>query len=238
MEHTLPCLTSTGVTPSRPEGYQFPTSNDSHGIPYNEATDLSSCLSEKSPQSSKRFDTPISSVTAGADTSSSGLLHDFGGGTAQTGNCPEAIAICGIAFWDVLYNGRDMRSEIPRERFNAAGFNKSMGLKGGFDIRHGYFLEDDLGYLDTSFFSFRKTELEIMDPQLRQILEVTRECLESAGETEYRGKCIGCYVGTFGDDWLILQSKENLQSTTGYRLTLDLLLANRVSYEFDLKGPR
>jgi acyl transferase domain-containing protein len=198
---------------------------------------------------SKYFDTTGSSVATGADTSPSGLRHDFGA-TSETGGYSEAIAICGIAFrlpggvrddeafWDVLYNGQDMRGEIPMERFNAAGFNKSMGLKGAFDIQHGYFLDDDLGCLDTSFFSFRKTELETMDPQIRQILEVTRECLESAGETEYRGKCIGCYVGTFGDDWLILQSKENLQPAKGYRLTLDLLLANRVSYEYDLKGPR
>jgi len=77
-----------------------------------------------------------------------------------------------------------------------------------------------------------------MDPQARMLLEVTRECLDNAGETGYRGSRIGCYVGTFGDDWMLLQAKEGLQATGGYRLTVDLLLANRVSYEFDFRGPR
>jgi acyl transferase domain-containing protein len=160
------------------------------------------------------------------------------------------IAICGIAlrlpggvrdteaFWQVLQDGKDLRSEIPESRFNASGFNKSAGLKGAFDIQHGYFLEEDLACLDASFFTVGKAELEKMDPKERQMLEVTRECLESAGETGYHGKRIGCYMGTFGDDWFLLQSKENLQSTGGYRMGLDLFLANRISYEYNFKGPR
>jgi hypothetical protein len=172
------------------------------------------------------------------------------GGMPATPSALEDIAICGVAlrlpggihdteaFWDMLLSGADARTEIPQSRFNAAGFSKAMGSKGAFDTQHGYFLQDDLACLDTSFFSVRKSELETMDPQNRQLLEVTRECLENAGETDYRGKRIGCYVGTFGDDWLLLQSKSGLQSTAANRLTFDLFLANRVSYEFDLRGPR
>lgn len=189
-----------------------------------------------------------------SDTFASSPPLGLGIGVASS-PCPgkgtrrEPIAICGIAlrlpggirntetFWSVLHDGRDMRSEIPVSRFNAAGFDRSMGPT-GFDIRHGYFLDGDLGHLDTSFFSCRKAELEKMDPQIRQLLEVTGECLESAGETQYRGKRIGCYVGTFGDDWLLIQSKETLQSGEGHGLNMDLLLANRVSYEYDFVGPR
>jgi acyl transferase domain-containing protein len=55
----------------------------------------------------------------------------------------------------------------------------------------------------------------------------------------YRGKLIGCYVGNFAEDWLQLSAKET-QHSGGYIMTGhgDLMLANRVSYEFDLKGPR
>ena len=78
-----------------------------------------------------------------------------------------------------------------------------------------------------------------MDPQQRLLLEVVFECLESSGTTSWQGKNIGCYVGTFGEDWLNLDG-EDQQNSNMYRFTgySDFVTANRVSYEFDLKGPR
>jgi acyl transferase domain-containing protein len=71
------------------------------------------------------------------------------------------------------------------------------------------------------------------------MLEVTRECLEDAGEANYRGKTIGCYIGSFSQDWLEMLSKES-QPWGAYHLsgTGDWTIPNRLSYEFDLKGPR
>lgn len=163
----------------------------------------------------------------------------------------DKIAICGMAmrlpggirnaeaFWDLLKNGQDARGLIPATRYNAAGFNDSLGSKGAIKTQYGYFLDEDLASLDTSFFTLSKTELERCDPQQRQLLEVTRECLENAGEVGYRGKLIGCYVGTFGEDWLQMSAKES-QHSGGYIMTGhgDLIIANRVSYEYDFKGPR
>lgn len=162
---------------------------------------------------------------------------------------PTPIAICGMAlrlpggvrtpeaFWDVLYNGKDLRGPIPESRFNIDAFDDKLGKKSSIKTHYGYFLEEDLACLDTSFFSMSKQEVEKTDPQQRQMLEVARECLESAGEVDYRGKLIGCYVGTFGEDWLMMQSKEN-QFTGGYNFSGDLMIANRLSYEYDFKGPR
>jgi acyl transferase domain-containing protein len=66
-----------------------------------------------------------------------------------------------------------------------------------------------------------------------------RECLENAGEMDWRGKNTGYYVGSFGEDWLELQTMDTQESSrnriTGYG---DYLLANRISYEYDFKGPR
>ncbi|KAF4946648.1 hypothetical protein FGADI_11037 [Fusarium gaditjirri] len=167
-------------------------------------------------------------------------------------DAPEApeIAICGIAlrlpggisncndYWDLLYHGLDARRPIPSSRFNIDGFNDSLGGKDSIKTTHGYFIEDDLSCLDTSFFSMSKNELAGVDPQQRLLLEVTQECLDDAGEIGFRGKRIGCYVGTFGDDWLIMNTKESLQggvyATTG---GTDIMMANRTSYEFDFQGP-
>ena len=174
---------------------------------------------------------------------------ELDGETHSSKSAKEPIAICGLAmrlpggindaarFWEVLINGEDMRGPIPESRYCAAGFSNAMGTKGAIKSQHGYFLEEDLGNLDTSFFTMAQQELEKTDPQQRQILEVTRECLENAGETNYRGKLVGCYVGTFGDDWLYSMSKEN-QHTGGYNLSGDLMIANRVSFAYDFKGPR
>uniref|UniRef100_A0A0D2YHU0 Uncharacterized protein n=1 Tax=Fusarium oxysporum (strain Fo5176) TaxID=660025 RepID=A0A0D2YHU0_FUSOF len=160
------------------------------------------------------------------------------------------VAICGIGlrlpggirncddYWNLLYNGLDARSPVPSNRYNVDGFDDSLGDKDAVKLQHGYFLDEDLSALDTSFFTLSKRELEKVDPQQRLLLEVTRECLEDAGEVNYRGKTIGCYVGTFGDDWLLMSAKEPLHggvhTVTGY---CDLMLANRVSYEYDFLGP-
>ena len=163
----------------------------------------------------------------------------------------DLVAICGLAmrlpggirdsegFWDLLVKHKDAKSPIRPDRYNIDSFKATMGSKGAIKTQNGYFLDDDLTSLDTSFFSMSKNELERSDPQQRQLLEVTRECLENAGEVDYRGKPIGCYVGTFGEDWLQMSARET-QHSGGYILTghADLMISNRVSYEYDFRGPR
>ncbi|TLD29263.1 hypothetical protein PspLS_03907 [Pyricularia sp. CBS 133598] len=162
---------------------------------------------------------------------------------------PE-VAICGMAlrlpgrvrdpdaFWDALITGRDLRGPIPPDRYSSEGYTDHCGKRGAIKTQAGYFLDEDLGCLDTSFFSMGRKEVERCDPQQRQLLEVAREAFESAGEAEFRGKNIGCYVGTFSEDWLQMTARE-LQHSGGYLLTGhgDLMCANRLSYEYDLKGP-
>ena len=163
----------------------------------------------------------------------------------------DPIAICGLGirlpggirnpedFWDLLVNGKDVQGPIRSDRYKFDSFDNVLGNKGAIETKRGYFLDDDLTSIDTSFFSMSKDELERSDPQQRQLLEVTRECLESAGEIDYRGKLVGCYVGTFGEDWLQMSAKET-QHSGGYIVTGhgDLMISNRVSYEYDLRGPR
>ncbi|KAK3392816.1 hypothetical protein B0H63DRAFT_530309 [Podospora didyma] len=160
------------------------------------------------------------------------------------------IAVCGIglrlpggvnsqdALWDLLINSKDTRGPIPASRYNIEGFDGSLGSKGAIKTRHGYFLSNDLSTFDPSFFSMTRSEMEKSDPQLRQLLEVTRECLDDAGEVNYRGRKIGCYVGTFNEDWLQMSMRED-QHLGGNMLVghLDIMLANRVSYENNFMGP-
>ncbi|KAI5456752.1 KR domain-containing protein [Mariannaea sp. PMI_226] len=164
----------------------------------------------------------------------------------------QPIAICGMAlrlpggvsnpaeFWDLLVNGRDARSLIPESRFNASAYYSPSKKAGHIVTRHGYFLDEsvELGALDASFFSMPKSEIERADPQQRILLELAYECLESAGEQGYRGSSIGTYIGSYGDDWHECVARDTqlngFYKITGYG---DFVLSNRISYEYDLKGP-
>ncbi|ORY58730.1 KR domain-containing protein [Pseudomassariella vexata] len=185
------------------------------------------------------------------------IVEDVGGSRAGINTNDrqhqfEPIAICGMALrlpggistpsqlWDIILNKKDARAPVPSNRYNISSYYSASGKPGHVKSEYGYFLDPsvDISALDTSFFSLPKSEIERLDPQQRLLLELTHECFESAGEPDYRGKPIGCYVGSFGQDWTEAFAKDaqanGMYTVTGYG---DFVLSNRVSYEYDLKGP-
>ncbi|RYO74620.1 hypothetical protein DL764_010773 [Monosporascus ibericus] len=171
-------------------------------------------------------------------------------GTGSSAAIP--IAVCGMALrlpgglttpqqlWEFLLAKGDARTRVPETRYNVSAFHSMTGKPGSVATEHGYFLDEsvDLGALDTSFFSMPRSEVERADPQQRLMLEVARECFEDAGVTNWRGTRTGCYVGSFGEDWVDMFAKETqpwgLHRVVG---TGDWALSNRLSYEMDLQGP-
>jgi acyl transferase domain-containing protein len=155
-------------------------------------------------------------------------------GLRLPGGCHDAAS-----YWDLLVNKKDARTPVPPERFNVDGFHttKSEGT-GSLEVKHGYFLDEPVDRFDAGFFSMSQAEVERLDPQQRLLLEVVYEAMENAGETGSRGRNIGVYAASFGADWAQVQGKD-LQDQSVYGLTGmdDFVLANRVSYEFDLHGP-
>ncbi|KAJ5263648.1 Acyl transferase/acyl hydrolase/lysophospholipase [Penicillium angulare] len=162
------------------------------------------------------------------------------------------IAICGMSvrlpggihspqqLWDFLLDKRDARGPVPKARYNLSAYFSNTTKPNTTKTENGYFLDEsiDIASIDTSLFNMGKAEVERMDPHQRQMLEVARECMEDAGVTNWRGRSIGCYMGSFGEDWVEAFAKENqqygLHRVSGYG---DFALANRVSYEMDLAGP-
>lgn len=163
------------------------------------------------------------------------------------------IAICGMALrlpgnlaspaemWEFLLNKGDARGRVPESRYNVSTFHSTTGKPGSVATEYGFFLDErvDLGALDSSFFSMPRPEVERADPQQRLLLEVARECFDDAGVTDWKGKTIGCYVGSFGEDWVDMFTKET-QPSGNFRVigSGDFAISNRLSYEFDLRGPR
>lgn len=125
----------------------------------------------------------------------------------------EPIAIVGIglrlpgrthspeSLWELLVNKKETSGPIPPSRFNAAGFYSASKSPGTIVVQRGHFLDesDELDRLDTSFFSMSKAEVAKMDPQQRMLLEVVWECMENAGQRDWRGSNTGVFVGTWGD---------------------------------------
>jgi acyl transferase domain-containing protein len=163
----------------------------------------------------------------------------------------DLVAICGMgmrlpggirddeAFYDFLVNGRDARSTTPQDRYNVEAYYSPHGKPGTVITKHGYFLESaQLSQFDPSMFSITAAEAEQLDPSQRLLLEVVREALERAGEKDWRGKPIGTFVGLFSEDWQDLHSKDTSFYDPYYLLgSLDFALANRIAYEYDLRGP-
>lgn len=163
------------------------------------------------------------------------------------------IAICGMALrlpgglgspqqlWEFLLAKGDARGRVPESRYNISAYYSASGRPGTIGTAYGYFLDETvkLGALDASCFSLSRAELEFADPQHRRMLEVVRECFDDAGEVGFKGSPIGCYMGSYGEDWLEMQNRDSQRSGVnkidGYG---DFALSNRVSYEMDLRGPR
>ncbi|KAF9871757.1 hypothetical protein CkaCkLH20_10691 [Colletotrichum karsti] len=165
----------------------------------------------------------------------------------------DPIAIVGMAvrlpggvrntedFWDLMMNKRSGLIPIPKERWNSEGFYSPVAKWGTVQNKEAYMFsqaDNDLTKFDASYFTCGEKEIERMDPMQRQLLEITRECLDNAGETNWRGQEIGCYVGNFSSDWQDDLSMDphasGLYRGSGY---LDFLQPNRVSYEYGWTGP-
>ncbi|KAI4865013.1 putative polyketide synthase [Hypoxylon rubiginosum] len=131
--------------------------------------------------------------------------------------------------------------KVPKSRFNIDAYlHPDNERPGSFNVPGGYFLNDDPHAFDPGMFNISPVEASWMDPQQKKLLEVVYEALENSGTTleDAAGRKTGCYIGCFSYDFQFMTMKEpdfrHAYTATGVDTGL---LANRVSYVFDLKGP-
>ncbi|PYI10942.1 lovastatin nonaketide synthase [Aspergillus sclerotiicarbonarius CBS 121057] len=142
--------------------------------------------------------------------------------------------------WDNIVEQKDVRKKMPADRFDVDNFFHPDGThKGTTNAKYGYYLDQDLGRFDRSFFRISGKEAEAMDPQQRLILEVVYEALEDAGITleEMNGSRTSVLCGSFTNDYNAMLSKD-LEYYPSYTVTGtgNAILSNRVSYVFNLQG--
>lgn len=103
------------------------------------------------------------------------------------------------ALWDFLQRGGVAKNEPPPSRFSLAGHYDKTRRPRTMKSPGGMFIEDmDPAEFDGQFFNISRVDCIAMDPQQRQILEVTYECLENAGISlqKLSGTKTGVIVGT------------------------------------------
>uniref|UniRef100_A0A8B9MP40 Fatty acid synthase n=1 Tax=Accipiter nisus TaxID=211598 RepID=A0A8B9MP40_9AVES len=152
----------------------------------------------------------------------------------------EDVVIAGIAgklpesenlqeFWDNLINGVDMVTEDDR-RWKPGIY--------GLPKRNGKL--KDISKFDASFFGVHPKQAHTMDPQLRLLLEVSYEAIMDGGinPATLRGTDTGVWIGASGSEAGEALSQDPVE-LVGYSMTgcQRAMLANRISYFYDLTGP-
>jgi acyl transferase domain-containing protein/thioesterase domain-containing protein/acyl carrier protein len=167
---------------------------------------------------------------------------------------PSTIAIVGMAgrfpgarnareFWQNLHDGVESIRSLSDAELTAAGATPEE-LASPEYVKRASVL-DDVPLFDASFFGFSPRDASIMDPQHRHFLECAWEALEDAGHPPQRfDGSIGVFAGSGMNTYLIhnlLANRKLLESAGLFQLKQTGndkdVLATRVSYEFDLRGP-
>ncbi|MBL1120606.1 SDR family NAD(P)-dependent oxidoreductase, partial [Streptomyces sp. 110] len=129
--------------------------------------------------------------------------------------------------WRLVADSRDAISGFPDDRGWDLEriYDPEPGVEGKTYARTGGFLDDAAGF-DAAFFGIGPNEALAMDPQQRQLLEVSWEALETAGiaPATLKGSRTGVYMGVMYHDYTD-------HSAAG------ALASGRVAYVLGLEGP-
>lgn len=166
----------------------------------------------------------------------------------------EPIAIIGMgcrfpgkannaeSFWNILKNGIDAVTDVPKERWNVdAYYDPDSDMPGKMSTRWGAFLEK-VDYFDPQCFGIIPREAISMDPQQRLLLEVAWEALENAGQAPdtLSGSRTGVFIGIIGAEYGQLQTADGgiskIDAYFGSGVS-NSIASGRISYVFGLQGP-
>ncbi|KAF4629252.1 hypothetical protein G7Y89_g8896 [Cudoniella acicularis] len=183
------------------------------------------------------------SATDGYLTQKKGLDDDILEGLAIVGfalRFPQE-AVDAESFWTMLMEGRCAMTEFPSDRINLDAFyHPDSDRLGTIPLKGGHFLQEAVDVFDATFFSITGEEAAGLDPQHRILLETTYLALENAGipmEKIARTKT-SVHTGCFTSDYTSLFSKDpDVPSKYAGVGTAAAMLANRISWFFDLTGP-
>lgn len=144
------------------------------------------------------------------------------------------------ALWEALLEGRDMVTEIPRERWDSDEYyDPEKGTPGRSNSKWGAFIDDVAGF-DPEFFGINEREAIAMDPQHRMLMEISWEAVEHAGlrPDAMSGTATGVFVGMSHDDYVMVTNDAGLYDQAyAFTGTPFSMASGRISHSLGLQGP-
>jgi len=161
----------------------------------------------------------------------------------------QSIAVIGIAgqfpkarnldeFWSNLAEGRSCIGEVSDGRWSLADHFQPGTPTAGKTNSKWLGTLDDYDLFDPLFFNISPTEAECMEPQQRVFLQTCWHAIENAGYSaqSLSGSQCGVFVGCGPSDYH-LASQEQRLSAQGFTGAATSILAARISYLLNLRGP-
>jgi acyl transferase domain-containing protein/NADPH:quinone reductase-like Zn-dependent oxidoreductase/acyl carrier protein len=145
-------------------------------------------------------------------------------------------------FWDVLREGRDAISVVPKDRWDVDEFfDPEPGASGKVVTRRAGLVDDVTGF-DAPFFGISAREARWVDPQHRLLLETAWRAVEHSGTapSALADTNTGVFVGLSTHDYLGMASDELAYPEIEAYLaigTSNAAAAGRISYRLGLQGP-
>ena len=144
------------------------------------------------------------------------------------------------AFWQLLVTGADAVGEVDSQRWATRFFYHPERSEPGKSYTWAAGLIDGVDRFEPAFFGISPREAMQMDPQQRLLLELAWHAFEDAGipPSRMRGSDTGVFIGASATEYSDL-SLGDPSAADSYFMTGNALsiLANRISYVFDLRGP-
>src|SRR6202045_1479098 len=144
------------------------------------------------------------------------------------------------AFWQLLLSGIDAVSEVDAHRWSTRFYYHPNQAEPGKSYTWSAGLLSGVDLFEPAFFGISPREAAQMDPQQRLLLELVWHAIEDSGipAGKLAGTTAGVYIGGASTDYRDLRLGDpatgDQYSMTGGTLSI---LANRISYVFDLHGP-
>jgi acyl transferase domain-containing protein/acyl-CoA synthetase (AMP-forming)/AMP-acid ligase II len=146
----------------------------------------------------------------------------------------DVIVVVGIACRFPGAENKDAYWKLLSE----GGIATASKTRGDGQVRHGGFL-DNVASFDNEFFSITNREAACLDPQQRIALELAWQALEDADikPNDIAGSNTGVFFGASAFDYGSLQLSEGALDSYSCQGSVLAVIANRIAYQFDLRGP-
>ncbi|OBZ73412.1 putative polyketide synthase 22 [Grifola frondosa] len=166
------------------------------------------------------------SNTRSAEVAIIGIAAELPSGSHSTTNLDYK------SFFQFLLQHGESYEKIPQERFNIHTL-KGNGL-GQCLTDTGSFLKD-IHLFDYLEFGITSKDARLMPLSTRKLIETTFLSLVDSG-IDYRGKNIGCYMAGVAFDMFAVSGHDDGEAKGSFAFG-PAMIANRVSYHLDLRGP-